>query len=42
MYLYAAEHQLMDYFMNPDKAKTPEAETPKVEETNETDIIETE
>lgn len=42
MYLYSAEHALMDYFMNPEKTKTPEAEMPKDEETNETDTTETE
>jgi len=40
MYLYSAEHQLMDYFMNPEKAQV--TEEAKQEETNETDITETE
>jgi hypothetical protein len=39
MYLYSSEHQLMDYHLNPEKAKV--TEEPK-QEKNETDITETE
>lgn len=40
MYLYSTEHALMDYHLNPEKAKVTE-EAPQTE-TNETDITETE
>ena len=40
MYLYAAEHALMDYHLNPEKAKVTEEE-PQTE-TNETNTTETE
>lgn len=42
MYLYAAEHALMDYFLNPDKKQKVEVETPQETKENETDTIKTE
>jgi hypothetical protein len=40
MYLYASEHALMDYHMNPEKAKV--TEEVKEETSNETDTPQTE